>query len=125
MENDFLSVSAALRAILTPYKPELNATTDTPERLYLVSKLPSPFKQHKGGPMFFGSVQTGKAYVSFHLFPLYMNEALTGSISPALKKRMQGKTCFNFKSTPEPALIEELAKLTEAGFKIFREKNWV
>ncbi len=75
--------------------------------------------------MFFGSVRLGKAYASFHLMPLYMNAALTESISPALKKRMQGKTCFNFKNEPEPRPIAELKALTEAGFTQWGEKKWV
>jgi hypothetical protein len=75
--------------------------------------------------MQFGSVRLGKAYVSFHLMPLYMNESLSGTISPALKKRMQGKTCFNFKTVPDAALLAELERLTAAGLKFFDEKNWV
>jgi len=57
--------------------------------------------------------------------PLYMNDALTATISPALKKRMQGKTCFNFKTAPEPEALMELKRLADAGFKSFQEKKWV
>ena len=74
--------------------------------------------------MYFGSVRLGKAYVSFHLMPLYMNPALTKTISPALKKRMQGKTCFNFKAPPEPETLSELRRLTKAGLKQWQEKKW-
>ncbi len=73
--------------------------------------------------MYFGSVRLGKAYVAFHLMPLYMNEELTATISPALKKRMQGKTCFNFKTMPDAVLLAELKTLTAAGYKNFREKK--
>jgi len=75
--------------------------------------------------MFFGSVRLGKAYVSFHLMPLYMCPVLIESLSPALRKRMQGKTCFNFKTEPEPELVTGLMRLTEAGFKQWSEKKWV
>lgn len=57
--------------------------------------------------------------------PLYVNPALTKSITPTLKKRMQGKTCFNFKTEPEPELIAELTALTDAGFKEWAERKWV
>jgi len=70
-------------------------------------------------------VRLGKAYVSFHLMPLYMSPVLTKSISPALKKRMQGKTCFNFKTDPGPELIAELKRLTEAALKHWDEKKWM
>ena len=75
--------------------------------------------------MYFGSVRLGKAYVSFHLMPLYMCPVLAKSIPPALKKRMQGKTCFNFKADPEPELITALTWLTEAAFQQWSEKKWV
>jgi hypothetical protein len=75
--------------------------------------------------MFFGSVRLGKAYVSFHLMPLYMNPTLTNTIAPAMKKRMQGKTCFNFKTQPEPEALSELKRLTAAGLKQWDEKKWL
>jgi hypothetical protein len=63
--------------------------------------------------------------VSFHLVPIYMCPELQKSVSPALKKRMQGKACFNFKTEPDPQLITDLARLTEAGIKLWSEKKWV
>jgi hypothetical protein len=57
--------------------------------------------------------------------PLYMCPVLIKSISSALRKRMQGKTCFNFKAEPEPELISDLTRLTEAGFKQWSAKKWV
>jgi hypothetical protein len=75
--------------------------------------------------MYFGSVRLGKAYVSFHLMPLYMCPALATRIAPVLKKRMQGKTCFNFKTDPGPESIAALTRLTEAAFKLWSEKKWV
>lgn len=38
-----------------------------------------------GQPLFLGSVEIRKNYVSFHVFLVYR------------KKRMQGKGCFNFR----------------------------
>jgi hypothetical protein len=70
-------------------------------------------------------VRLGKAYVSFHLVPLYMCPALAKSVSPALKKRMQGKACFNFKADPEPELIAALTRLTAAAFQQWSEQKWM
>jgi hypothetical protein len=47
-------------------------------------------------------VRKGKSYVSFHLIPVYMFPDLLKGLSPALEKRMQGKSCFNFKTVREP-----------------------
>jgi len=91
----------------------------------VVTKSASPFPHHKGQPMFFGSVKRGKAYVSFHLMPLYMNAGLSGRVSPQLRKRMQGKTCFNFKSDPEPELLAELSELTANALADWRARKWL
>jgi hypothetical protein len=63
--------------------------------------------------------------VSYHLMPLYMNSKLVASISPALKKRKQGKTCFNFKKLPEPEVEAELTRLTRAGLEWYAAQNWL
>jgi hypothetical protein len=120
----FDTVFAALKPVLAKYAKRLAVKTDTPFEYALITKRPSPFPQHKGHPMDFGSVRIGKAYVSFHLMPMYMSPALTQIISPALKKRMQGKSCFNFKALPEPDLIAGLTQLTGAAFGHWREQNW-
>ena len=125
MADDFAAIFATLKSVFREHEKDLFVKTDTAADYTLLSRVPSPFKQHKGQPMYFGSVRLGKAYVAFHLMPLYMNDELTGTISPALKKRMQGKTCFNFKTVPEPELLGELKRLTDAGYKNFRGKKWL
>jgi hypothetical protein len=125
MPNDFDSTFAALKAVFAKYTGKLFVKTDTPTEYTLLGTIPSPFPQHKGQPIYFAQVRLGKAYVAFHLMPLYMNAELTATISPALKKRMQGKTCFNFKSMPEQEILAELKRLIDAGYKEFRAKKWL
>jgi hypothetical protein len=125
MATAFDDTFAALKQVFRKKLGRLDVKCDTATEYTLVGRKPSPFPQHKGHPMFFASVRLGKAYVSFHLLPLYMNEALTRTVSPALKKRMQGKACFNFKTAPDAALIKELERLTQDGFKSFDDKGWL
>jgi hypothetical protein len=122
---DYKPAFDALKPVLGKCSKRLAVKTDTPTEYTLVTKSPSAFPQHKGQPMWFGCVRLGKAYASFHLMPLYMNPSLTKTISPALKKRMQGKTCFNFTINPEPEVLAELKRLTEAGLKAWEEKKWL
>src|SRR4051794_37841421 len=125
MASDFGPVFGALKPVLEKYSGRLRVKADTAGEYTLVGGKPSPFPQHKGHPLEFGSVRTGKAYVSLHLLPLYMSPELQARISPALKKRMQGKSCFNFKSDPEPELVAELGELTAAAFKAWSERKWL
>jgi hypothetical protein len=116
--DDFAATFFALKRILAPYEKYLHVNTDTRARYYLETRSPS----YKGQPLFFGSVISGRAYVRFHLMPLYWDPSLQKKISPQLKKRMQGKSCFNF-TAPDPVLFRELAKLTAAGLALYRRKN--
>jgi hypothetical protein len=125
MAPDFDGAFAALKPVFSKIARRLAVKADTPTEYTLVTKTASPFPQHKGQPLFFGSVRRGKAYISFHLLPLYMCPALVKGMSPALKKRMQGKACFNFKGAPEPDVFAELKKLTEESFRQWGEKKWV
>src|ERR1700690_2800874 len=105
----FPRVFKALRAILATHVDELVVEADKPGHYCL-----NTTKECRKRPMNFGMVKTGKNYVSYHLMPVYCCAELLKSMSPELKKRMQGKACFNFREM-DTALFAELAELTSAG----------
>ena len=115
---DLPLVFEQLKNILKPYSQQLTLKTDTPDAYYL----DGPYSEKWKKELFFGSAQIKKDYVSFYLMPVYMYPELLKDISPELKKRMQGKSCFNFKKV-EPALFDELAALTRRGADKFKEEN--
>src|SRR6516162_8818967 len=113
--KDFSGIFAAVKPALSAQASRLAVKTDAPNEYVLVTKSASPCPQHKGQPMWFGAVKVGKIYVSYHLMPLYMNAPLVNTISPQLRKHMQGKSCFNFKAPPDAEAVEELRRLTVAA----------
>ena len=125
MATEFAAVYAALKPLLTKHAKRFSVKAESAEGINLETRSPSPFPQHKGHPMFFGGIRVGKGYVSFHLMPVYMCPELNKLISPELKKRMQGKSCFNFKTVPEPELLSELKQLTDASVKNWVERKWL
>ena len=125
MPQESADVFAALKAVMAAQASRLLIQKDGAREYTLVTKSPSPFPQHKGQPMWFGAVKIEKSYVSYHLMPLYMNAKLTNTISAALKKQMQGKSCFNFKTAPSSATLEELARLTAAAVDHWADQNWL
>ena len=64
------------------------------------------------------------AYISFYLMPIYSNPELLGKMSDDLRRRMQGKSCFNFTQL-EPELFAELEQLVHAGFACYERLNYV
>lgn len=109
-----------LKEILVPYSSGMVVVTDKPDNFYLNTH--HVMKNKK--PMYFGSVKINKSYVSFHLMPVYVFPELLENISPELKKRMQGKSCFNFKST-NAKLFQELKELTQAGYGKYQKAEYL
>ncbi|HEX4896736.1 MAG TPA: hypothetical protein VFV53_00095 [Candidatus Limnocylindrales bacterium] len=98
---DFRAVEARLRRILEPYRDELSVTTEGPAGMVL--ELPG----YEGKPWgYVAGTKIGKAYVSFYLMSVYTDPELLASMSPELRKRMQGKSCFNFTKVDEPLMTE-------------------
>lgn len=117
-QNEFPVVFEQLKSILEPYAKNLTVKADTPDNYYIDGPYSDKWKKE----VFFASAQVKKNYVSFYLMPIYMYPELLKDISPELKKRMQGKSCFNFKKV-EPDLFKELAALTKKGAEKFRQEN--
>lgn len=118
--TEFATVFVELRSIMRRYAKQLDCTVDNDEELYLNTR----HIQKNKKPIWFGAVQIKKRYVSYHLMPMYVNPELLKGISAELRKRMQGKSCFNF-TTVDASLCRELADLTEAGFNDYKKRGYV
>jgi hypothetical protein len=118
---DLAPVFARLKQIMAAHAAALVVVRDQPGDYYLATTKLHPKNQQ---PLCFGMVRTGKNYVSYHLMPVYGHPPLLAGISPALKKRMQGKACFNFTAVDEP-LFAELAALTARGLAAFAKIRFI
>ncbi len=119
VQSEFPAVFKKLKSIIEPCSSKLIIKIDTSEGFSLDGAYSEKWKKE----MFFGAAQIKKNYVSFYLMPVYMYPDLLKNISPELKKRMQGKSCFNFKKV-EPLLFDELAQLTQRGFERFMREEY-
>lgn len=119
---DFDAVHARLKSILKELEAgSLQARLDQSGDYVLIGP---PTERSRGKEVWFGAVQKRKNYVSYHLMPVYAFPDLLEGVSPRLKKRMHGKSCFNFKEVDEP-LFQELADLTRAGYERFTRENLI
>lgn len=118
--NQFDEVFTALKRCLEPHAVHLVLKADTADNYYLNLH----YTREDGYQGYFGSVQIKKNYVSYHLMAVYAFPEMLESVSDKLKKRMQGKSCFNFKK-PEPELFAELEQLTKLGFERFKQEGFV
>ena len=119
LNSGFQEVFEALREILMKHEAKLVVAVNAEDNYSLNSTVLAPNKK----PMFFGGVSIRKKAVSFHLMPVYTAPDLLDGISPELKARMQGKSCFNFRNV-DRTLLAELAALTDAGYRRFEQDGW-
>ena len=111
---DFAAVHDRLRAILIAHRGDLVVTKDGPGGVAI--EIPGL----EGKPWgYVAGTRLGKSYVSYYLMPVYATPNLVETLSPELRKRMQGKACFNFTKVDE-ALLAELDALTARGILGYR-----
>ncbi len=109
-------VAQTLTALMTRAAPGMTVTAAGDRGVHLLASWDNP--RQPGRRMWFGGVQRMKNYVSFHLMPVYTHPALAAKIPPDLKKRMQGKSCFNFR-VEDPALFDQLETLTREAAAVY------
>ena len=118
--DEFTRVFAALKKLVQPLAKRMTVLANTPDKFILEAGYSVEHKKK----IWFGGVQRGKAYVSYHLIAGYAFPELLKDLSPKLRARMQGKSCFNC-TKHDPALFRELGRLTKRSFERFRQAQWV
>ena len=118
--DDFKKVFEALRSIFKPYAKKMDVSQDSDQCYMLDTRFIMKNKQ----PLCFGGVRLGKNYVSFYLMSVYASPDLLKGMSTELKKRMQGKSCFNFKEV-DKKLFAELKTLTKDGAAKFADGKFI
>jgi hypothetical protein len=119
-KTEFETVFEELKSILKPYAKKMDVAQDTDAYYLLNTRHIMKNKQ----PLCFGGVRLGKSYVSFYLMTVYASPNLLKAMSPELKKRMQGKSCFNFKAV-DKKLFTELKTITKASAAKFSDGKFI
>jgi len=109
-----------LKAVMTSLDSGLTPKKDQPDYYYINTN-----KRIKGKEVFFGAVQIRKSYVAYHLYPVYTHPELLDDISDSLRKRMQGKSCFNFKKEISEEQLQGIRDLTSEGYKKYVEAGYI
>ncbi|HEY4216469.1 MAG TPA: hypothetical protein VGM67_04995 [Gemmatimonadaceae bacterium] len=129
MPQDHESTFHTLRELLRAHAGTLTVADDTPER-FCLEATPGPATLAAWGGKLrrptipVAWVERRKSYVGYHLMGLNENAPLLARLSPALRARMQGKTCFNF-SHPDAVPSTELAEVTDSSLAALRRGGFV
>lgn len=115
INNDFETIFNSLKKILKKYEKHLTITSDKSKNY----NLNAGYDETRQVNIYFGGVVINKNYVSYHLMPVYTNPKLLEDISTELKRRMQGKSCFNFREV-DKNLFKELSLLTKKSIEFYK-----
>jgi hypothetical protein len=115
MSGDFDTIFDRIRTMFAAHERRGVVLHDEPGRYYLGTH---EVREKDGYRTWFGGVEIKKNYVSAHLIPVYAHPKMLEGLSEALRKRMQGKSCFNFRKLDE-TLLQELEGLVDAGAERF------
>ena len=109
---DFDPVFQRLKQVVEPYAREMHVSADN-DANYGVDMAPP---EARNPTTWFAAVRRGKRYVSIYLMPVYVEPSLLDDASPELRRRMQGKSCFNF-SKVDDGLFGELESILRRGYE--------
>ncbi len=110
--DDFDAVFERLKGILEPYEHEMHLSAND-STWYGLDMAP---ESERNPTTWFGAVRRGKRYVSIYLMPVYVEPSLLDGASPELRKRQQGKSCFNFAKVDD-RLFGELEAILRTGYE--------
>ena len=111
-EAQFQTLFGRFKAMLQPYASKMHLADERPG-MYGLDMAP---EGQRDPSTWFAGTRLGERYVSYYLMPIYVQPALLDGISPELRRRMQGKSCFNLTNVDEP-LLAELERLTAASYE--------
>ena len=111
-EAEFERLFQRFKTMLAPYAARMHVSADAPG-YYGVDMAT---EDQRDPSTWFAGTRLGKRYVSYYLMPIYVKPDLLDGISPELRRRMQGKSCFNLTRVDE-GLLAELGDLTARGYE--------
>jgi hypothetical protein len=104
------AIEVRLRQLLAPYEDRLEWAT-----IYGIPTLRRPGAK---GHEWFAFVKPATKFVSFYLLPVHEHAALRSSLSPALARKLTGRSTFNFGAVDEE-LFAELEGVIARAFDLY------
>lgn len=117
---DLNAVFEELRCLLLAPAATMDVKRDDGDECYVDTR----HVHTNGKPLFFGAVARRQAEVTFYFMPIYVQPALLDAVSPTLRARLKGKSCFHFKAM-DSALAEEVRALVQRGVESYRAQGFL
>lgn len=116
----------SIKVVLEKQCPPMVLSKDKEGVYELMGNKPVPYGSKKKivPGIYFSSVVARKDMISFHFFPIYMQQKEFIDLIPTMKKCLKGKSCFNFRKTEEVD-PKELSALLKMGAKVWKKMGYM
>jgi hypothetical protein len=125
MKTDLVEIFQTIRAAMQPYAAtgfDARLNTDTAYDLWSEKVVEIAGKKRE--EVYFAGVVIRKGYVAFYYMPVYAEPEIKAVFHPALLKLLKGKSCFHIKKLDD-TLLEQIVDALAAGFKLYKQNEWV
>lgn len=122
--SELVEVFQKLKEILKKYEPPFSHKIDTDAGYDLWSFRAVEMFGRKYPEVYFGGIVLRGKYISLYNMAIYMNKKLTENLSPALKKKLSGKSCFHLTELND-SMISEIEGLFENSYQYYKDNNWL
>ncbi len=122
--KDLKQIYETLKGLLQPYAPPLVPKKEEPGYYDLWSLKDVIIAGRKRKEVYFGGIILYKTYVGFYYMPVYADEDMKATFSPALLALLKGKSCFHIRRLDE-TLVEDIRAALQAGYQAYHERGWV
>ena len=117
-------IYSQLKGLLEAYRPPLVAKVENDKRFDLVSIKEVVIAGRKRSEVYFASIIIQKSYVGFYFMPVYSDPEIKEFFPPELLSLLKGKSCFHIKQLDDK-LLEQVRKVLQEGFALYKERKWV
>jgi hypothetical protein len=107
---DLAAIEDRLERVLDPYRDRLELAT--------IYNIPTLRRHGANAHSWFAFVKPASRHVGFYLLPVHLYPELRRGLSPALAKRLTGKSVFTFAALDD-ALAAELESLVARAFDLY------
>ncbi len=124
MKTDLVEIFQTIRAEMQPYATmgfDARTNSDTAYELWKERKVIDGVEKKE---LHFASASIKKNYVHFEFMPSEIDADIKAIFHPSLLSLLKEKSIFHIDKLDE-ALLKQITEALAAGFKLFKQNEWV
>ena len=122
--SELNEVFGKIKEILKKYEPPFGHKIDSNTGYDLWSFRAVEMSGRKYPELYFGGITLRGKYVSLYNMAIYIHKELLADLSPALKKKLSGKSCFHLTEV-DNTMLTEIETLYDKAYQFYKDSGWI